>query len=135
MSTTPFKRIISFSYLAIGLLFLSNPNLAIVDLLPDAIGYFFLAAGIVGFSDFNPYFAEARRRFIILAWINTAKLFAIFLLLRILRINADQRAMVSVFSLGFAVVEAIFVFPAIRAFLNGFSYVGERDGVLSTPPP
>lgn len=135
MSTLSLKRFLSFSLVATGLLFLCNPNLSIVDVMPDAVGYFLLAAGIVGIADVNPYFAEARRRFLILAWISIAKMLSIGLLVYVLSVNAEQRAMVSVFSLGFAVVEAIFVFPAISAFLKGFSYVGERDGVLSVLPP
>ena len=129
------SKLFSFSYLTVGLLFLCNPNFAVFDLLPDAIGYFFLAAGIVGMADVNTYFAEARRRFLTLAWVSVAKMAASFLLVYILAINAEQRAMVSVFSLGFAVVEAIFVFPAISSLLRGFSYIGERDGVLSVFPP
>ncbi len=135
MSTLSLKRFFSFSLVAVGLLFLCNPNLSVVDVLPDAVGYFLLAAGITGISDVNPYFAEARHRFLILAWVSIAKMLSIGILIYVLAINAEQRALVSVFSLGFAVVEAFFVFPALRAFLNGFSYIGERDGVLSVLPP
>ena len=129
------KPLLSLSYLSVGFLFLCNPNISIFDILPDAVGYFFIVAAITDMSDLNHYFAEAKKRFLYLAWLNVGKVLALFLLLRILAINADQTAMISVFSLGFAVVECLFIFPAISALWTGFSYIGERDGILSVLPP
>ena len=49
---------IGFGCIGLSLFFFFNPDINVIDLLPDAIGYFFLAAGIVGMADVNTYFAD-----------------------------------------------------------------------------
>lgn len=124
-------RILSFGLLFAGLLFLCNPNLNLFDILPDAIGYFCLTLALSGASEIFPHFDTASRGFRILFWINLAKIPAIFLMLRVVGINMDERAMITIFAFAFAVVEWIFAVPAFRALFAGLIYLGEREGISS----
>ena len=50
-------------YLIAAALFLFNPNVNIVDVLPDCIGYLFILRAIAGVSDLVPHFEEAKAAF------------------------------------------------------------------------
>ena len=49
--------------ISLSLIFLFNPNISAVDVLPDFIGYFILSAGISKLADLNFHFAEAQSYF------------------------------------------------------------------------
>lgn len=122
-------KILSFPLLSAGLIFLCNPNINLFDILPDAVGWFLLAAAITGFSDIQPYFDRARKHFIWLGWISVGKIAALFLALYVLSISPDDRAIISVLCLTFAALELIFAIPALQELWRGFLYIGERDGI------
>lgn len=122
-------RLLSFPLLTAGLIFLFNPNINLFDPLPDAVGWFLLAAAVTGFSDVQPYFGAARRNFIRLGILNAVKIAALVLSLYIIAKYPDNRAMLSVFCLSFATLELIFALPTLRDLWRGFFYIGERDGV------
>lgn len=124
-------KLISFGLLFAGMLFICIPGINLFDIMADFVGYFLLLLAVRNASECFPHFDDALRRFRILFWINLAKLPAIILMLRVAGINMDERGMISVFALSFAVVEWIFVIPAFRALFEGFIYLGEREGVSS----
>lgn len=125
------RRVLSFALLLVGAIFLCNPNVNLFDVLPDAIGYALLASAVRLSAEVFPHFDAAHRGFRILFWINVAKIPAILAMMRIAGINMDERGIIAVFALGFAVVEWIFAIPAFRALFEGFTYIGEREGVES----
>ncbi len=124
------SRILSFPLLIASFILLCNPNLNLFDILPDAIGYGLFMLAIRRSCEIFPHFDAAYRGFRTLFWVNLAKIPAIFVMLYITGIDLEERALITVFALGFAIIEWIFAFPAFRALFEGFAYLGESRGVM-----
>lgn len=124
------SRILSFRLIAFACIFLCTPNLNLFDLLPDAVGYGLLLLAIRRSCAIFPHFDDAYRGFRTLFWVNLAKIPAIFVMLYITGKDLEERALITVFALGFAIVEWIFAFPAFRNLFEGFAYIGESRGVM-----
>ncbi len=124
------KKLFFWGKLICAFVFLFNPNLNLIDILPDAIGYLFLMLAIRNATDIFPHFDEAYRGFSRLFWISLAKFPAFYIMLRVVSINNYERSMVTVFALSFAVLEILFAIPAFRDFFAAFSHVGEKNGLM-----
>ena len=57
--------------------FLFNPNISVIDFLPDFIGYFFLCIGLSKMADLNEELYEARSAFLRMILIDAGKILAI----------------------------------------------------------
>ena len=119
-------------YLIAAALFLFNPNVNIVDVLPDCIGYLFILRAIAGVSDLVPHFEEAKAAFRRLFWFALIRIPATFMVLGSATKNAEIYALSA---LAFGVVELVFLFPAVRELFAGFDYIGERFGTPATVSP
>ena len=129
--TAPRSGIFSFGTLFLGLVFLCNPSINLFDLLPDAIGYGLLMLALRNAAATFAHFDDALRGFTRLFWINLAKIPAALLMMYIAGIDLEERGMITVFAFGFAVLEWFFVIPAFRAMFEGFTLLGEREGVYA----
>ena len=67
------KRGIRFGYFAIASVFLFNPMIATIDVLPDFIGYLLICSALSGLCEINEHFWEARSYFNKLLYISVAK--------------------------------------------------------------
>ena len=119
---------IRYGLLTLGLLFIFTPSINLFDLLPDFIGYFMIAQAIATASDLTPYFEDARERFQKLLWISASKLVAIVIMMTIYSGDLNQRAIITVFAIGYAIVESIYLLPAFGMLFEGFFYLGVRFG-------
>ena len=66
------KKSIGFGLLSFSLLFFANPNINIIDFLPDFIGYILLCFALSRLADMNESIGEAVssfRKMILIAWI------------------------------------------------------------------
>ena len=121
--------LISFPLLFLGLLFLLNPPVNLIDLLPDAVGYLCLFFGVRGAAAHFPYFDELKNGFHKLFWLSLSKLPAFLLFALVYGGNTSERSLITVLALGYFVVELLFLLPVFRTFFRAFSYLGERYGV------
>ncbi|MBR6708247.1 MAG: hypothetical protein IKL84_01055 [Clostridia bacterium] len=112
-----------------AVLFFFNPNIAIVDLLPDTIGYFLLFAALFYLADLNPHLDEARRGFLRMALIDLCRLPVFMLLLSLPNKEQPEAQLLATFV--FAVLEMIYALPAWRHFFEGISSVILGSGDLS----
>lgn len=119
-------------YLIAAAFFLFNPNVNVVDILPDCIGCLFILRAIAGVSDLVPHFEEAKRAFRRLFWFTLVRVPATFMVLGTAASNAEIYALSA---LAFGVVELVLLFPAIRELFAGFDYIGERFGTPATVSP
>ena len=62
-------RGMGFICLALGGIFLFNPIVAVVDVLPNVIGYLLIYAGLWRLADLNDEFASAHRLSRIMIWV------------------------------------------------------------------
>ena len=65
---------IRFGLLTAGILFLFNPNVNLIDVLPDCIGYLCICAAIAREADLCGELADAQTEFRRLFWISLSKL-------------------------------------------------------------
>ncbi len=118
-------------YLIMCLVFLFNPNINVIDILPDFIAYFIIARMLEKPADSAPYFEEARASAVRLGWITLMKIPAFFLAIFIRTNNTLDRDIYPMLSLVFAVLEIIFLIGFINNLSKAFFYLGER-GTAST---
>lgn len=107
-----------------GLAVLFNPNLSILDPIPDAIGYALILFSLRHLATFAPYMGNAADAFRKLFYISLAKIPALLIMVSM----GSQRITLTVFSLSFAVLELLFLFPAFQNLFEGFFYLGSRFG-------
>ncbi len=116
-------------------LFLFNPNINLFDIFPDCIGYIFLIAAIAPTCALVPHFGEARNGFRRLFWITLLKIPAYFMMTSLVGDSMDNRTLITLMTLGFAIAEAIFFFSATAEFFTGMDYLGTRFGAFSASGP
>ena len=85
MKTQKAKK--TYSLLIFAAILLFNPNVNVIDPLPDFIAYFIIARLLIFAENDAPYFAEARSAFLRLGYLNLAKLPALLLIVSIRRVN------------------------------------------------
>ncbi len=105
-----------------GFLFLINPCINIIDVIPDFIGFILMAMGIDKLADMESRFARAKKAFVELAIIEAVKLASCALLPFI------DSVFVILLVFSFALLEMIFFIPAVINLFEGFQYYGLRSG-------
>lgn len=113
------KRL-GYGYFIAAVVFLCNPLLNIVDILPDFFGYCFLIAGLSKWADLCPNVSEAVRGLSRLRWFMLIKMLAMLL------VPLVDETYVLVFTFAFIVIESLYVFPAIGRIFDGLEYFGTR---------
>lgn len=123
------NSILRFGLLILGFVFLANPNINIIDILPDAIGCLLIYAAIFKAGDLYSEMEEAKRGFLTLFWISVSKLPAFLLMFWITGVSVDETTIRLVFAFCYAVAETVFGIRAFRLLFDGFGYIGtRRDG-------
>ena len=117
------KNKISFGMLAAAFLFLFNPNMAIIDPLPDIFGYLILSVGLSKISMVSETLYDAKRAIERLIIVDAGKLVAIFWVFGIDAVS-ERNTSLLLWSFVFAVLECIFVIPAYIKLFDGFSSLG-----------
>ncbi len=108
------------------LVMLFNPNVKVIDILPDFIAYFILARMITEITDVIPHFDDLRIKLNQLGILNVCRIPAQMLITMAHTKNAADNDIVTVLTLSFGVLEAILIAYAITHLFNGLFYMGER---------
>lgn len=106
-------------YIIIGLIFLINPNIEVVDILPDFIGTILIILGINKFADISERGAAAKKALLICTYLNAAKCLSI---LTFLIISASEMTWMLVFTMCFGLGEAALLCYAFFQLAEGISY-------------
>lgn len=123
------KNILRFGLLILGAVFLANPNINIIDILPDAVGCLCIYAAIFKLGDLYGEIDEAKRAFLTLFWVTASKFPAILIMLWVTGTNANESTIRLVFAFSYAVMETVFGIRAFRLLFDGLGYIGSRlDG-------
>lgn len=113
----------SYPLVILSLIFLFNPNVNLIDVLPDFIAYLLLVLAIGALSDAVPYLAECKEATVKLLLVSVIKIPA----LAVMRANLiSGKDIVPLFTLVFAVLELILIYSAVSNGFKALGYIGER---------
>ncbi|MEE1356636.1 MAG: hypothetical protein UHG68_03630, partial [Clostridia bacterium] len=112
--------------IALGMIFLLNPNINVVDLLPDFIGCVLIMSGLSSLRDISDSLEDARRNFLRLFWISLSHLPAFVLMMIISSTYVSEKTSILVFAFVYSVVEFVLINNALTSLIDGFVYIGER---------
>jgi hypothetical protein len=119
------RKNLGLGLVCLSFVFLFNPMLAVIDLLPDVIGYLLLCIGISQLADMNYHFEEALRYFKRMILVSSIQLFSIFILFGFVT-GRERPTTILLLTFTFAVIDVIFLIHAYNQFFEGFLYLGSR---------
>jgi len=105
-----------FGYLLIGFLFLINPVIHVMDILPDCIGFFLIVKGLGKISLFVDHLAAAKGHFWKLALIDLVKVFSILFWPMV----SDTGMLLLTFV--FSLFELLYFIPAVMSLYEGMTF-------------
>ena len=117
------KISLGFGFCILSVLFFFNPNVSIIDVLPDFFGYLLLVAGLAKFADLNDSVAAARTQLTRLIWISGARLLALFWIFG-LAFGRERTAALLLWTFVFATLELIFSLFAVSSLMTGITELG-----------
>ncbi len=109
--------------LVISFLFLFNPNVAIVDPLPDFIGYILLCVALSKLSPLNGNISDALTLFRRMIFIDVGKWLGIFWVFG-LSLPTEMNTSLLLFSFIFTALEMIFLIPTYSKLFDGMTQIG-----------
>ncbi len=127
------KRVRFGKYMGLGwacaaIAFLFNPDIALVDILPDFIGYIFLTLSLLYFRDLSPHFESAWKRFRWLCVVSAFKFGAFIWVFGGLDNQQEKPTMMLLCSFCFCVGELILGIPAWKELIEGFVIHAQTAG-------
>lgn len=114
------KTRLGYGYFIAAAVFLFNPCINIIDILPDFFGYLFLMKGLSGWADLCPNITDAVTGIGKLRWFMLIKLLAMVL------VPLVDDTYVLIFTFAFAIIELIYAIPAASRIFDGLEYFGTR---------
>lgn len=121
-----------FPLIILSLVFLFNPNVNLIDVLPDTVAYLILILIIGSLSEAVPYLAECKAALIKLALVTFIKIPSF----TIMHSNmVSGKDIVPLFTLVFAVLELILLYSAVENGFKALTYIGERTDCSSVRDP
>ena len=116
----PIKRML------VGMFLLFSPSINLFDLLPDFIGCALILSALFDASEVLPYFGEFRDKLKTYFWVSLSRFPALFAMMSIYAGDSSQRSIITVFAIGYAIVDLLCLLPAMSYFWEAFFYFGER---------
>jgi len=117
------KKKFSFGMMALAFAFLFNPTIAIIDPLPDFIGYIILSLSLSKIAMISETLYDAKRAFERLVIVDVGKILSILWVFGI-EVISERNTSLLLWSFVFGVLEIIFAVPAYIKLFEGFSYLG-----------
>ncbi len=111
-----------FGYIIAGFILLANPIIHVIDILPDFVGFFLLAAGLAKMSYMNGKLTYVRGSFLKLGWVELVRVLCIVF------IPYTEDTALLLFAFVFGVAELILFLPALHDLFDGLSYLGMQYG-------
>ena len=122
----------AYPLIILSLVFLFNPNINLIDILPDCIAYILLALVIGDLAQSIPYLAECKSAVLKLALVTLVKIPAFSVMYSNMKYGSD---IVTLFTFSFAVLEFILIYTAVKNLFLALSYIGERTDCKSVREP
>lgn len=117
------KKNSGFSEMIFGFVFLFNPCVHIIDILPDIFGMLLILDGMKKLADLDTHLSEARAGIKRAMWVSLGKAVAMVLALNV---NFLDTYMMFIFAFAGGILECIFLIPAFRHLFTGTEYLRLR---------
>ena len=122
------KKNLGLWALPLACLFLFNPDIAVVDLLPDVFGYIILYFALEQYAEISTKIADARELFKKAIYVNAIKLVTVFIIFGMV-IDSEMPVTLLLFAFVMGILDLVFIIPGYLKLFNGILYTGERvDG-------
>ena len=128
------KKNMGFGQIIAALFFLFNPDISIIDIFPDFIGYMFMASGLSHLAMINNELEDAYEKFKKMILVALCKPVALLLLYGVFD-SSEHASGNLLFSFSLALVELIFVIPAYVSLFDGIFYLSGRRGAKAAFKP
>lgn len=122
------KTVFPIGLMSVSLIFFCNPNLHIVDLLPDLFGYILLISGLRYLGDLNEEIGEARERLRKMLIVEVAKGLTFLALFGGLVTPQEKATFTLLAALVFCVIELLILIPAVRSLFTGLLQLATKHG-------
>lgn len=126
-----FSKATSSAAIIFALVMLFNPNINIIDILPDFLGYFILARQFERAADCAPYFEEARAGFFRLGIVSIMKIPALLIAMFARSANTMDNDIVVLLTLVFTIAEICIIITAVNNIFAALGYLGQRTDAIS----
>ena len=133
-SHTGIRKHMGLLYVFLSGIFLFDPMIGFVDMLPDVIGYLLLCVGLARLSDLNDCLADAAQRFRVMVWVGFGQLAASYIVHIVMNQRADemnryeQPVTLLLCSFVLLILQWYFLIPAFRLLFKGMGQLAERHG-------
>ncbi len=122
------KNIILWGRIITAIIFFCNPNIGIVDILPDFIGYILLVTALSKVAAIDDRIGEAQALFTRLIYITALRFASLFVVFGVIPLS-DQNMSLLLFAFVFDVLELLTLLPAVAKLFDGIFYLSDRhDG-------
>lgn len=118
-------KIIRTIPLYIGFLFLFNPNITVIDLLPDFVGYMLICMGIYRLCDLGGKLTEAYEAFKKMALVDAGKILAVLWIFG-MSVPGERNTSILLWTFIFSIIELIILLPAYTKLFAGLTELGYR---------
>ena len=123
-----------YGFLLLAGLFLWNPIVGMVDVLPDLFGYLFLLLGLSVIADLQEGIDEVRERFRTIAWVAFGEIAAQLFIRFFLSATTSTEDLykqntpiwILLFSFVITILECYFLIPAYKQLFSGLGRLAER---------
>lgn len=119
-------KYLGLSWILAGAVFLFDPYVSVVDILPDALGYLFILLGLYRLSDLDERIMDAFRGVGYLALIAVGRLISLFLAFGLVS-PTEQPVFVLLILFTLGVLDCIVLIPMWKNFCGGLLYLGSRN--------
>lgn len=119
-------RYLGLSYVLAGAVFLFDPFIGVIDLLPDCIGYLLMLWGLYRLSDLDDRLAEASKGMRNLALVGLARIVAMLLAFGLVS-PSEQPVFILLLLFTLGVLDCIVLIPMWKQMCGGLLYLGSRN--------
>ena len=119
------KRVFGILFMILGSFFLFNPDVMVIDFLPDAIGYILILFGIRRLIDFNAKIAKARKLLFRCLLVGALQLFSIWLLFVFLS-DYERPAMTLIATMLVVAGNALFGILGFKSLFEGLEKLSSQ---------
>ncbi len=119
------KQTVGFGLLALSFVFFFNPNINIIDVLPDCIGYTLLCAALTKLSHLNESIEEAVSLFRKMILVDAGKWLAVLWVFG-MSVTSERNSSLLLWSFVFSFLEILLLVPAYSKLFYGITQIGYR---------